>query len=152
MKASTNNCFISAKQWVMHYKSLYHKPPDIDDDILDKLKEAEIIGKGNNILDYDISDKELFHTINTLKCKKSPGLDNIINEMLKCGKDYLVPVIKKLFNLILNCGYFPSLWKKGFIINIHKAVVKSEPNNYRYIVSYFHLKASKKRTDFYTTT
>ncbi len=42
-----------------------------------------------------------------------------------------MPVIKKLFYLILNCGYFPSLWKKGFIINIHKADVKSKPNNYR---------------------
>ncbi len=110
-KASTNNCFISDKQWVTHYKNLYHKPPDIDDDILDKLHEAEIIGKGNNILDYDISDKELFCTIKTLKCKKSPEPDNIINEMLKCGKYYLVPVIKKLFNLILKCGYFPALWK-----------------------------------------
>ncbi len=69
MKASTNNYFISAKQWVTHYKSLYHKPPDIDDDILDKLQETEIIGKGNNILDYDISDKELFDSIKTLKCK-----------------------------------------------------------------------------------
>ncbi len=55
--------------------------------------------------------------------------------MLKCGKFYLVPVNKKLFNLILNCGYFPSLWKKGVIINIHKAGVKSEPNNYRGITS-----------------
>ncbi len=77
MKASTNNCFISAKQWVALYKGLYHKPPDIDDNILDKLPEAEIIGKGNNILDYDISDKELFDTIKTLKCKTSPGPDNI---------------------------------------------------------------------------
>ncbi len=25
MKTSTNNCFISTKQWVTHYMSLYHK-------------------------------------------------------------------------------------------------------------------------------
>ncbi len=62
-KGSTNNCLISAKQWITYYKSLYHKPPDIDDHILDKLQEAEIIGKVNNILDYNKSTKELFDTI-----------------------------------------------------------------------------------------
>ncbi len=92
-KASTNNCFISAKQLVTHYNSLYHKTLDIDDDILDKLQEAEIIGKGNNILDYEISDKDLFDVIKTLKCIKSPGPDNIINEMLKCGKNHRVHFI-----------------------------------------------------------
>ncbi len=112
IEAWTKNCFISAKQWVTHYKSLYHKPPDIDDDILDKLQESEIIDKGNNILDYDISDKELFDTNKRLKCKMSPGPENIINEMLKCGKYYLVPVFKKCFNLILNYEYFPYMEKK----------------------------------------
>jgi hypothetical protein len=51
--------------------------------------------------------------------KQSPEPDGIINEVLKCGKFYLVHIMKKLFNHILKCGYFSALWKKEFIINIH---------------------------------
>ncbi len=65
------------------------------------------------------------------KIKKSPGPDGIINEMLKSGQFYLVPILNKLFNQILNSGYFPTLWKKSLITNIYKEGSISEPNNYR---------------------
>jgi hypothetical protein len=130
-RALKRDCPISADHWVKYYKGLYHKAPDLDNDIIMQLKEAEINNVHNTSLDYDVTEKEMYDMIKSLKCKKAPGPDGIINEMLKCGKFYLVPIVQKLFNHIIQSGFFPKQWKKGFIINIHKDGVISEPNNYR---------------------
>lgn len=122
---------ISIDDWYAHYKNLYTKPPDMDDAIYDKLKQSENMNVNNNKLDYEVSDKEIYDTIKLLKNKRAPGPDGIINEMFKCGKFYIVPVLKKLFNLIISSGYFPTRWKTGFIINIHKSGPTSDPNNFR---------------------
>ena len=37
----------------------------------------------NGDLDYEVSSEELFLASKTLKAGKSPGMDNILNEMLK---------------------------------------------------------------------
>ncbi len=104
-KASTNNCFISAKQWVTHYKSLYHKPPDIDDDILDKLQEAEIIGKGNTILDYDINILHQFqnhhHETGVQSTSNTPF--SVFCHTLR--KDFVIlPLHSWLFSITKHCS------------------------------------------------
>ena len=38
-------------------------------------------------LDYPITDEEFEAAINKLKTNKSPGFDNILNEVIKIGKD-----------------------------------------------------------------
>ena len=38
-------------------------------------------------LDYPITDEEFEAAINKLKANKSPGFDNILNEVIKIGKD-----------------------------------------------------------------
>ena len=38
-------------------------------------------------LDYPMTDEELEAAINKLKANKSPGFDNILNEVIKIGKD-----------------------------------------------------------------
>ena len=38
-------------------------------------------------LDYLITDEEFEAAINKLKANKSPGIDNILNEVIKIGKD-----------------------------------------------------------------
>ena len=38
-------------------------------------------------LDYPITDEEFEAAVNKLKANKSPGIDNILNEVIKIGKD-----------------------------------------------------------------
>ena len=54
--------------------------------------------------------------VKTLKSKKAPGPDKIRNEMLKAGIPFLKAALSKLFNIILQSGFFPSSWCQGIII------------------------------------
>ena len=51
--------------------------------------------------------------------------------MLKCGGDKLIPILFKLFNLIVNSGIYPDIWTKGVITAIYKSGDSSNPSNYR---------------------
>ena len=68
-------------------------------------------------------------TIKKLKKKKTPGVDRIRKEMLKCGGDKLIPILFKLFNLIVNSGIYPDIWTKGVITAIYKSGDRSNPSN-----------------------
>ena len=72
------------------------------------------------------SNKEL-----RLKTKKAPGIDCISSEMIKCSNNALLSKITKLFNLILDTGYYPETWDHGIIYSIHKNGSKRDPSNYR---------------------
>ncbi len=122
---------ISADEWTDHYESLYSKPCEDDKDILYRLQAKEIEQTYAKELDGKITDKEIYSLISKMKTGKSPGPDGIINEIIKVGKHYLVPLLRKLFDLILDVGYFPKSWRKGHVINIHKSGSVSDPNNYR---------------------
>ena len=69
--------------------------------------------------------------IKRLKTKKAPGIDCISSEMIKCSYNVLQNKITKLFNLILNSGYYRETWKHGLIHSIHKNGSKNDPSNYR---------------------
>jgi hypothetical protein len=59
-----------------------------------------------------------------MKSKKSTGLDNISNEMLKSGQSFLIPCLHKLFNNCFAMGYYyPANWTHGHTLdNIIKMV------------------------------
>ena len=40
--------------------------------------------------------------------------------MIKHGQDSLIRPLLKLFNLVLNSGYYPHEWSKGRIVSLHK--------------------------------
>ena len=69
--------------------------------------------------------------VKTLKPKKAPGPDKIRYEMLKSGIQFLNAALCKLFNLILQSGFFPSSWCEGIITSIYKSGNKHGPANYR---------------------
>lgn len=84
-------------------------------------------------LDFKITEKEVNQAVRKLKNKKSAGLDNISNDMLKSGKQILtscLPVLK-IFNMILRSGCYPSVWKIGYIKPLHKNDDPCNPANYR---------------------
>ena len=51
--------------------------------------------------------------------------------MIKYGQSKLIKPLHKLFNLILNSGYYPQEWCKGRIVSIHKKGDPSLPSKYR---------------------
>ena len=91
------------------------------------LTRSEALGP----LDYEISEQETVTAIDLLKTGKAPGVDNILCELLKHGKEALKGPLTILFNKILTSGRYPTLWSHGLIIPIFKKDDPSNPENYR---------------------
>jgi hypothetical protein len=74
---------------------------------------------------------EIKNAAKKLKKNKSAFSDRIKTEMIKCSTNILLQGFVKLFNLILEVGYFPSQWCQGLITPIFKSGDLSDCNNYR---------------------
>ena len=55
--------------------------------------------------------------------------------MIKCFNNVLLSKITKLFNLILDSGYYQETWNHGVIHSIHKNASKMYPSNHRGITN-----------------
>ena len=82
-------------------------------------------------LDFKISQSELQKAIGSLKSGKSPGLDNISNEMLKAAQVFINPCLLKLFNTVFTAGIYPVRWLEGYTTPIFKSENPRLPKNYR---------------------
>ena len=85
------------------------------------------------MLNREITEEEVTKCINDMKTNKSPGEDQISNEMIKCTNKEGITLLTKLFNTILDCGYFPKEWNYGLLRLIHKGDDTDDENNYRAI-------------------
>ena len=82
-------------------------------------------------LDFRITTDEILKGISKLKKNKSPGKDSITNNMIKAGQCELVPVLAKVFNMILLSGQFPDTWASGIIKPLFKGGSMYDPSDYR---------------------
>ena len=74
-----------------------------------------------DIINTHITPSDVVSAIQTkLKNKKAPGYDSITPNMLKNLPYSAIIFITRLFNAIIDFGYFPSDWKKSLIIMILK--------------------------------
>lgn len=79
----------------------------------------------------DITTSEIIDVINSLKNKSNTN-DTILNAIvLKRSCQFLVPILKHLFNLSLQQGYFPPELKHAIVIPIYKKGEKTNVENYR---------------------
>ena len=85
----------------------------------------------NEITDKPFTVKEIKSCISKMKLAKSPGPDLILNEIIKYSSVVTCKSLAKLFNLILETGNYPEIWRKSFTILIFKSVERSDLNNYR---------------------
>lgn len=131
-KGETENN-ISSTQWCDHFQDLNSLNPAFSDRLKtleEKLEAAEKV-KCFNELDLPINISEISLAINKLKNNKAPGLDNITNNMLKCGHSFLINCLKKMFNSCLSSGLYPTVWAEGYIKPLFKNGNSDDPNNYR---------------------
>ena len=84
-----------------------------------------------DILDKPVKSNEITEVVNSLKNKKAPGPDAIINEMIKICVPSLTRVFVKVINHLFICEEFPKTWTEGFISVLYKKGDMFNPNNYR---------------------
>ena len=80
---------------------------------------------------YPITDEEFEAAINKLKANKSPGIDNILKEVIRIRKEAIKGHLVNLFNRILDTGKYPALWSFGPIVPIHKKDDRTNVENYK---------------------
>ena len=66
-----------------------------------------------------------------LKQYKATVMDSLTSEMLKCSNYNLLNKVKKLFNHVLDSGYYLENWNHGMTYTIYKSGPKYNPSNYR---------------------
>lgn len=116
--------------WYDYYKKLYDNNNENEEGFTEQLKNLEQLTVFNE-LDYVITEGEVRMAISCLKNKKAQGLDMISNEMIKCGRDVLIPHLAKIFNKILNSGSYPRPWSEGYLVPLFKKGSPLECDNYR---------------------
>lgn len=82
-------------------------------------------------MDYPFTSNEIRQSIVKLKNKKSAGNDLILSEFIKTSSDVLLPVLTKVFNIILNNGKMPKSWNLSAITSLYKSGDPKDTNNYR---------------------
>ena len=73
-----------------------------------------------NILNDNVSIKEIEGAINKLKNGKSPGLDGIPSEIVKYSINAIKHHLQALYNYILSSGVYPDCWCEGLRVAIPK--------------------------------
>ena len=85
----------------------------------------------NRLSSVTFSQEDIAKIIQNLHLGKVHGHDNISIRMLKiCGSAICEP-LAIIFKQCVDTGIFPSEWKKGNIVSIHKKGYKQTLQNYR---------------------
>ena len=73
---------------------------------------------------------EIKRALDKAKCKKSVGVDEIPNEVLK--QSFMCNIMREFFQLCFDCGKVPADWTKSII----KPIPKSSENDKRVPLNY----------------
>ena len=66
-----------------------------------------------------------------LNSGKSGGPDRLLNEFFYSWGCYIAKILKTIFNIIFETGYFPTCLTEGHIVPIHKNGSLGSVENYR---------------------
>ncbi|KAB0801959.1 hypothetical protein PPYR_04145 [Photinus pyralis] len=87
----------------------------------------------NTFFFYPSTSSEVYNIIHSLKNKKSTGIDEIPNELLKACSNVISPVLSGIINHCVTQGCFPDKLKTSCVIPIHKKGSIQDASNYRAI-------------------
>jgi hypothetical protein len=136
-KSQNEDQKIPLQLWNEYFKDLHSNKTDhtFDDkfkhDIENIMDTLEVNEEDDNILNTEITTKEISENMKDLKNGKAHGTDEISHEMLKATKGHVNSCLAKLFNFILSQKDIPNEWCKGYIVPIHKSGPVGDPANYR---------------------
>ena len=74
----------------------------------------------NAICNATITELKVEKAVSALKNKKSPGCDNVFNELIKHVGPQMIKLLCILFNNCLNSGTFPDALKLSIICLLYK--------------------------------
>ena len=99
----SDSCAVPSSTLVSHFKTLSELKSEFHNryaQLSEQLKELEKINCFNE-LDSIIMEKEISKAISYLKSNKSPGLDNISNNMIRHSQTFLfLPFIRNLSKVL----------------------------------------------------
>ena len=79
----------------------------------------------------EVSNVEVSRYLNSLKSRKTGGLNQIPAFIYKILEPLLLNPLTHVINLSLKSNDFPNVWKKALVIPVHKSGKTTLPNNYR---------------------
>ena len=85
----------------------------------------------SSTLNANFTRDEIEAAIDYLKCKKSPGVDNIPAEFIKSCKDELANDLVDVINYIIEKRNFPDRWTEGILSAVYKGGSKRSVNDFR---------------------
>ena len=116
------------ERWVEHYLDLYSTQNEVSDEAVSSIPSADPKGHLDNIPTI----KELEKAIKSLKSGKAPGSDCIPPEVLKQGKEALLPHLHELLSMCWDEGEVPKDMRDSKIVTLYKNKGdRSDCNNYR---------------------
>ena len=123
---------VSTEDFFNHFKGLYSSENVYrDEEVENFLSNQDSIRTYVDQLDCPISIDEVKNSINSLKRKKSPGIDMLLPEIFIEGRDILSPLLCKIFNFMYDNSVYPECWAKSMLVPIPKKGDKRDVNNYR---------------------
>lgn len=88
-------------------------------------------GTTDFISTISINEVKVLQLLSDLDTNKGSGCDNVAPFFIvKCAKSISKP-LTLIFNMSINEGVFPTIWKKARIVPVHKKGLKSKVENYR---------------------
>ena len=113
-----------------HFKTLNNT--DTVPGITQHMTESETTLDNDLPFNNPIPVEEVVKLTRKLKNGKASGIDNILNEFIKCSPPEMLKLICSLFNLILDTGIVPASWTIGLITPIYKRKGDiNDPDNFR---------------------
>ncbi|CAG2246334.1 unnamed protein product [Mytilus edulis] len=108
-----------------HFKEVRNRPAiDKEAIIIEALQDLEI---NTNLPER----QEIIIAIKALKNGKSPGQDNLNEELFKVDPELAAEILQSLFTSIWEGKIIPDDWTKGIIIKLAKKGALSDCNNWR---------------------
>lgn len=79
----------------------------------------------------EITYNDILMAIKKMATKKSVGVDGISIITVKNNLDVFIPLLSYIYNLSINTGTYPDIFKTALVIPVHKSGPKTIMDNYR---------------------
>ena len=92
---------------------------------------AEYLLTHHRLESINLDPAKILSVIRAFDVSKAHGWDHLSVRMVKICDESLVNPLFNIFQFSLETGNFPSYWKRGNIVPVHKKGIKDLINNYR---------------------